>query len=980
MRSSAWTAAAERGVFSALSARVLLIVLALIALAILPATAQTNVTPTTNTILFSGQNNTSPQGAIVLYGSAISAFTGQPVRHLWVADSFLSPCRMDPELDAPGPWVINPATCSFSVNRGGGAIPLGGPFAYDPAHKFLYFVDNNTASQGVIRIGYDPTGDNGQGTLDLTHGFTLAGGQFTRKGPFVGGTGCPYPGPAVNRARPDGIALDPLGNLWVGFSDGGQILRFNSPATAEEFGFGSCDQFVQLVATTPDNASSFGLAFIGHDLWSGDGGSPFVIPNADTTCLVPPFAACTTANGTVIPTLPGVGAPGALAGDQVYPATNGNNLFFGAGAAGTQVVWVGNVAGGINSPSQTLDLNWFDGVTSTPPPDPAVVPFIAVAVDATDPANEVSYVTEDPEIAVNPLAIGGGRWWQTMQPINPAGVPGAPLNVVAVAGNAQITLSWSPAQSAVPVTSYTVHNSFISAGAPLADITVNPASPGAFPPTSIVIPGLINGVSYAFEVSASNANGTSPLSAQSNIATPPGFGVPSAPTGVIAQPGDTQALVTWTVSTSNGGKPITSYTVTVLQGGVPTGVTVTVPPPAFGLNTDSTVVGGLTNGLPYTFTVHATNIAGNSPESAPSAPVTPSAANVPVITFTMSGVTSETQTPAQFTDTITVTNTSKFPVNNINVTETLTQIPDNISLITRDATGLVTVSLTTNEQYAPNMQVTIAGVADPSFNGTFVVVNTPTSSTFTYSQPGFPVASSSFGTSTLLPLANIMSIQTGQGTCTSAGPGVVTFSCNIGFMDVGTVVRIPFIVQMQNQTIKNSATLSGTDVAGTPLAQSTASVTTTAPAGSAAQTTTDLQLSGAAQNGGPTVTGTLPTGAPDSYNWQIRNATAIPADNVVFTQTMPASLVFDSVTTDLPTDLGLCTGPAPGTAGGTVVCNSANLGGSRKGGAKPVGQFKVTVNVHVVQVGTITSAGSVSFSGTDTNTKNNNVTVTINAR
>ena len=980
MRSSAWTTAAERGVCSVLSARVLLIVLALIALAILPASAQTSVNPTTNTILFSGQNNTAPQGAIVLYGSAISSITGQPVRHLWVSDSFLSPCRMDPELDAPGPWTINSATCSYAINRGGGAIPLGGPFAYDPANKFLYFVDNNTASQGVIRIGYDPTGDNGQGALDLTHAFTLAGGQFTRKGPFAGGTGCAYPGPAVKRARPDGIALDPLGNLWVGFSDGGEILRFNSPATADQFGFGSCDQFVQLVATTPDNASSFGLAFIGHDLWSGDGGSPFVIPNADTTCLVPPFAACSTANGTVIPTLPGVGAPGALTGDQVYPAINGNNLYFGAGPAGTDVVWVGNVAGGINSPAQTLDLTFFQGASFTPAPDPAIVPFIAAAVDATDPANEVSYVTEDPEILVNPLAIGGGRWWQTMQPINPAGVPGAPLNVVAVAGNAQITLSWSPAQSAVPVTSYTVHNSFISAGAPLADITVNPASPGAFPPTSIVIPGLTNTVTYAFQVSASNANGTSPLSAQSNTATPPGFVAPSAPTGVIAQPGDAQAIVTWTVSASNGGKPITSYTVTVLQNGTPTGATVTVPPPAFGLNTDSTVVGGLTNGTAYTFTVHATNIGGNSPESAPSAPITPSAANVPVITFSMSGVTSENVTPAQFTDTITVTNTSHFPVNNINVTETLTQIPDNISLITRDASGLVTVSLTTNEQYAPNMQVTIAGVADPSFNGTFVVVNTPTSSTFTYSQPGFPVASSSFGTSTLLPLANIMSIQTGQGTCTAAGSGVVTFSCNVGFMDPGAVVRIPFIVQMQNQTVKNSATLSGTDEAGTPLAQSTASVTTTAPAGSGSQSTTDLQLTGNAANGGPTVTGTLPTGAPDTYNWQIRNATAVPADNVVFTQTLPASLVFNSVTTDLPTDLGLCTGPAPGTAGGTVVCNSANLGGSRKNGAKPVQQFKVTVNVHVVQVGTISSAGSVSFSGTDSNTKNNNATVTINAR
>ncbi len=199
-------------------------------------------------------------------------------------------------------------------------------------------------------------------------------------------------------------------------------------------------------------------------------------------------------------------------------------------------------------------------------------------------------------------------------------------------------------------------------------------------------------------------------------------------------------------------------------------------------------------------------------------------------------------------------------------------------------------------------------------------------------------------------------------------------------MPAGAVVRIPFIVQMQNQTISNQATLSGTDVAGSPLANSTASVQTLAPAGASSTTSTDLQVSGSAVNGGPTVTGTLPTGAPDTYKWQIRNATAIPANNVVFTQTMPSALVFDSVTTDLPADLGLCIGPAPGTAGGTVTCNSANLGGSRKNGAKPVQQFNVTVNVHVVQVGTISTTGSVSFTGTDTNQKNNQVTVTINAK
>lgn len=977
MRSSTRTASAEQGACGRfISARIFCFVIVLAFAAI--ASGQTPVNPATNTILFSGQNNTAPQGGIVLYGTATSAITGQPVRHLWVSDSKFSVCRMDPELDAPGPWGINPNSCTYSVNRGGGAIPLGGPFAYDPANKFLYFVDNNTASQGVIRIGFRPDLDGGHGALDLTTSFTLAGGQFTRKGPFAGGTGCPYPGPAVRRARPNGIGLSPLGDLWVGFSDGPEILRFNSPATATEFGFGTCDQFVQVAATSPNNASSFGLAWIGHDLWSGDTTSPFVIPNADTTCLIPPNPSCSTANGTIIPTLPQVGAVGELDGDQVYPAINGNNLYY---AVGTQIAWVGNVAGG--AAGQTLDLTYMNQAGINPPPTPALVALITSTVDATDPANEVSYVAEDPEILVNPLAIGGGRWWQTTQPSAGPAAPGTPLDVVAVAGDSQITLSWSPAQVAQPVTGYTVRNSFISAGAPLPDITVNPASPGAFPATSILIPGLTNGVSYAFEVSASNNNGTSPFSAQSNIATPPGFGVPSAPTNAIAQPGDTQALVTWTVSASNGGKPITSYTVTVLSGGIPTGQTVTVPPPAFGLNTDSVVIGGLTNGTPYTFTVHATNVAGNSAESAPSNEITPSAANVPAISISMSGPTSESVTPAQLTDTITVTNTSAFPVMNINVTDTLNTVPANISLITRDANGIVTASTTTNTQFAFGQVVTIAGVTDPSFNGTFTITNTPTTSTFTYSQAGLglPAASSLLGTATLQPTANIMSVQTGQGTCTAGGPGVFTFSCNIGFLDPGTLVRIPVIIQMQNQTIINSATVSGSDIAGTPLLNATASVTTTAPAGAASGTsTTDLQVSGSAVNGGPTVTGTLPTGAPDTYKWQIRNATAIPANNVTFTQTMPASLVFDSVTTDLPLDLGLCTGPAPGTPGGTVTCNSANLGGSRKNGAKPVQQFNVTVNVHVVQVGTISTTGAVSFTGVDTNTKNNTVTVTINAK
>src|ERR1051326_2419341 len=59
------------------------------------ASAQTPITPTTNTVIFSDSANndpasinTAPVAGIVMQGTAISAFTGQPVRHLWVGDGW----------------------------------------------------------------------------------------------------------------------------------------------------------------------------------------------------------------------------------------------------------------------------------------------------------------------------------------------------------------------------------------------------------------------------------------------------------------------------------------------------------------------------------------------------------------------------------------------------------------------------------------------------------------------------------------------------------------------------------------------------------------------------------------------------------------------------------------------------------------------------------------------------------------------------
>ena len=88
---------------------------------------------------------------------------------------------------------------------------------------------------------------------------------------------------------------------------------------------------------------------------------------------------------------------------------------------------------------------------------------------------------------------------------------------------------------------------------------------------------------------------------------------PDAPTVVTATAGNAQAQVSWTEPESDGGQPVTGYTVTASPGGrtaTTTGAT-------------SATVTGLTNGTAYTFTVTATNAIGTSAVSAPSNEVTP---------------------------------------------------------------------------------------------------------------------------------------------------------------------------------------------------------------------------------------------------------------------------------------------------------------------------------------------------------------------
>ena len=187
-------------------------------------------------------------------------------------------------------------------------------------------------------------------------------------------------------------------------------------------------------------------------------------------------------------------------------------------------------------------------------------------------------------------------------------VPGAPTNAVATAGDGQATVNWDAPVSdgGSAITSYTV--------------TSDPVGPTATTATlSATVTGLTNDTSYTFTVTATNAVGAGPTSTASNAVTPTAaLTVPSAPTNAVATAGDAEATVTWQAPVSDGGSPITSYTVT----SDPVGPTATTPDGS----TLTATVTGLTNGIPYTFTVTATNAVGAGPASTPSNAVTPIAA------------------------------------------------------------------------------------------------------------------------------------------------------------------------------------------------------------------------------------------------------------------------------------------------------------------------------------------------------------------
>ena len=188
----------------------------------------------------------------------------------------------------------------------------------------------------------------------------------------------------------------------------------------------------------------------------------------------------------------------------------------------------------------------------------------------------------------------------------PARTPDAPEAIVVTDGEAgQTTVTWDRPlfNGGHSVMSYTA-TAYDSNGNAVASCTYVVTSPEV---DSCVITGLTNGADYIVRVFATNSLGAGATDEAVDVATPQS--VPGAPTSVHATGGIQTATISWTPPTDNGGSPITSYTVNLLDnvGNVIGTCTYVVTSP----EVDQCTVDGIAGG-DYEVQVIANNATGGS--------------------------------------------------------------------------------------------------------------------------------------------------------------------------------------------------------------------------------------------------------------------------------------------------------------------------------------------------------------------------------
>jgi len=229
-----------------------------------------------------------------------------------------------------------------------------------------------------------------------------------------------------------------------------------------------------------------------------------------------------------------------LAGTPVGTMVAPTNIVGTAGNAQVALTWTAPAANGGTISDYTIQYSSNSGSTWTTFSDTVSA---TASVTVTGLTNGTAYVFR--VAATNEAGLGAYSAASATR--TPVGAPGAPTNLVGVAGNAQVALSWSaPASNGgSAITDYVIQYSTNNGSSWLAITdTVSTA-------TSFTVTGVTNGLAHIYRVAAKNIVGTGSYSTSS--ATQIAFTVPGAPTSVSASSGARQSdAVSWTAPTSNG--------------------------------------------------------------------------------------------------------------------------------------------------------------------------------------------------------------------------------------------------------------------------------------------------------------------------------------------------------------------------------------------------------------------------------------------
>jgi hypothetical protein len=384
-----------------------------------------------------------------------------------------------------------------------------------------------------------------------------------------------------------------------------------------------------------------------------------------------------------------------------------------------------------------------------------------------------------------------------------ANAPGAPTVTSASGGSeggGEATVKWTaPASEGSAITGYTITPYVYEGGSWVAKTSLA-VSAGASA-TSAMVPGLTNGTTYRFKVTATNAAGTSSPGESASATV---SGKPSTPGAPTASAGAGQATVSWTAPASNGST-ITKYVVTSSPGSKTC---------EWSSGATECTVTGLTNGTPYTFTVTATNANGTTAASGASSAVTP--LEVPgaptAVTVSEAGTPQGGQAKVSWTAPTNTGGTTITGYSIIPYKEGVAQTPVPITGAVESATvtGLENGKSYTFKVAAINSQGT--GSASSASSGATVSGKPST--------PGAPTASAGAGQATVSWTASASNGSTITKYVVTSSPGSKTCEWTTGATEctvTGLTNGTPYTFTVTATNANGTTAASGASSAVTPL-------------------------------------------------------------------------------------------------------------------------------------------------------------------